>query len=417
MPNNKSQVHLFTLSNGLRVVHLRLRSSQLVHCGLFIKTGSRDENESTNGSAHFIEHALFKGTTRRRPAQLFDLIESVGGELNAYTTRENTAFYASGLKRYVERGIDLLADMCFHPALPSHELDKERQVIFEEIEMYEDSPEDSIYDEFLSRLFPSHPLGYNILGTKQSLAQIGSKELADFMKKQYTPAHMVLGVVGNMPHGRVELLANKYLAEVAAAPLPPQRNQPGPAHYFNLSFDKDFQQTHCILGGRAYHRFHPKRFALMLLSNILGGNNMGSRLNLSVREKHGYCYNINASYEAFEDSGVFMVSFACDEKNLQPTLNIVHKELDKLKNKPLGPLLLAKAKRQLQGSLAIANESPGIQMQNLAKGILHFNKTVMLRELFDLIEQITSDDLLLVADEIFAPNNMNQLVYIGNNEA
>ncbi|MBI3143216.1 MAG: insulinase family protein [Bacteroidetes bacterium] len=417
MPNNKSQVQLFTLSNGLRVVHLRLKTTQLVHCGLFIKTGSRDEDESTNGSAHFIEHALFKGTTRRRPAQLFDLIESVGGELNAYTTRENTAFYASGLKKYVDRGIDLLADMCFHPALPGHELDKERQVIFEEIEMYEDSPDDSIYDEFFSRLFPTHPLGFNILGTKQSLASIGPKELALFMKQHYTPAHMVLGVVGNLPHGRVEQLVDKYLSTQSSNLSLAPRACPSPAPHFQLSFNKDFQQTHCILGGLAYHRYHPKRFALMLLTNLLGGNNMGSRLNLSVREKYGYCYNINASYQAFDDTGVFMVSFGCDEKNLQPTLNIVHKELDKLKSKALGPLLLAKAKRQLQGSLAIANESPGMQMQNMAKGILHFNKVVLLRELFDLIEEVSSDDLLQVAAEVFAPNNLNQLVYIGNNEA
>lgn len=415
MTSKAEQPHIFTLPSGMRIVHKLIKSTQLVHCGLFIKTGSRDETPKTSGSAHFIEHALFKGTEKRRPSQLFNRIESVGGELNAYTTREITSYYSSSLKRYVDRSFDLLSDMCFHSTLDPKELDKERKVIYEEIEMYEDSPDDSIYDEFFELLFKDQPLGYNILGSKDSLAGIGRAELKDFIKHQYQPKNMVFAVAGNVSRGRVEQLAHRYL-DFGVNEVPVlDRVQVKESPKFEIEVEKDFQQTHCIVGGRAYHRHDPKRFALLIMNNILGGNNMGSRLNLSVREKHGFCYHISSSYQAFDDTGVFFVSFGCDQKNLRKTLSIIDKEFKLLKEKPLGPVQLNKAKRQLQGNMAMMGESPSLQMQSIAKSLLNYGEVVDIKEVFDAIDAVTSEDILEVANEILHESNMNRLAYLGDN--
>jgi predicted Zn-dependent peptidase len=411
-----NRFNVITLNNGLRVVHQQIKSTQLVHCGLFSKTGSRDENIASNGSAHFIEHALFKGTKKRRASQLFNLIESVGGELNAYTTRENTAYYSSSLKRYVDRSFDLLSDMCFNALLEPKELDKERKVIFEEIEMYEDSPEESIYDEFFMRLYKDHPLGYNILGTKDSLAGIGQKELKQFIASQYQPENMVFSVAGNVSQHRVEQLANKFLDISIAKAQKLERKPVGKSDRFSIELEKDFQQTHCIYGTEAYSRYNDKRFAFMLLNNILGGSNMGSRLNLSVREKYGFCYHISSTFQTFDDTGVFFVQFGCDKKNLKKTIDIINREFKLLCDKPLGPLQLTKAKRQLQGNLAIMFENPGLQMQNMAKSLINFNQIIDLKEVFEKIDAITVNDVQEVANEILKPERLSKLVYLGNNE-
>lgn len=411
-----SRFNIITLNNGMRVVHQQIKSTQLVHCGLFSKTGSRDENTLSNGSAHFIEHALFKGTKKRRASQLFNLIESVGGELNAYTTREITAYYSSSLKRYVDRSFDLLSDMCFNALLEPKELEKERKVIFEEIEMYEDSPEESIYDEFFMNLYKDHPLGYNILGTKESLSGIGQKELKQFIANQYQPKNMVFSVAGNVSLHRVEQLANKYLDISIEGGQKLERKAAAPSNRFNLELEKDFQQTHCIYGAEAYSRYDDKRFTFMLLNNILGGSNMSSRLNLSVREKYGFCYHISSTFQTFDDTGVFFVQFGCDKNNLKKTIEIINREFKLLCEKPLGPLQLTKAKRQLQGNLAIMFENPGLQMQNMAKSIINFNNIIDLKEVFAKIDATTVEDMQQVANEILIPERLSKLVYLGNNE-
>ncbi|MGB0430799.1 MAG: M16 family metallopeptidase [Bacteroidia bacterium] len=411
-----NRFNIITLDNGMRVVHQQIKSTQLVHCGLFIKTGSRDEDINTSGSAHFIEHALFKGTKKRRASQLFNRIESVGGELNAYTTREITSYYASSLKRYVDRSFDLLSDMCFNSLLDPKELDKERKVIFEEIEMYEDSPDESIYDDFFMHLFKNQPLGYNILGTKQSLAKIGQTELRSFISHQYQPKNMVFSVAGNVSAKRVESLAHKYLNITVSEQNVLERKQAQFSQKFNIEVEKDFQQSHCIYGGKAYSRYNDRRYALMLLNNILGGSNMGSRLNLSVREKHGFCYHISSTFQTFDDSGIFFVQFASDKKNVNKTIDIINKEFKIMREKPLGPLQLTKAKRQLQGNLAIMFENPGLQMQNMAKGILNFNNIIDLKEVFEAIDTITTADIQQVAIDILNPNNLSKLVFVGNND-
>lgn len=412
----KSSIHHFTLANGLRVIFRPLKSTQLVHCGLMINTGSRDETPQNNGVAHFIEHALFKGTKRRKAHQLFNRIESVGGEINAYTTRDNTAYYSSSLKRYLERNFDLLSDMCFNSTLEPAELEKEKRVIYEEIEMYEDSPEDSIYDEFFERLFPKHGLGYNILGSKQSLLGMQQRDLKAFLHTQYGPENMALSIAGNSSLHKVELMAQRYFGDYAGEKSPVKRKKPAEVAPFNIKVEKEFNQTQCILGTRAYSRHDEDRYALMLLNNYLGGPNMGSRLNLSVREKHGYCYHISSAYQGFDDSGLFFVSFGCDAKNLNKTLKIIAKEFQAVQEKTLGPVLLKRAKRQLQGHLAMMAENPSVLMQSHAKSMLHFNEPFNLPHLFERIDRVTAEDVQRVAREITAEDNLSQLVYLSQNK-
>ena len=413
MTKTKNDVNSFRLDNGLQIVHKSVKSTQMVHCGLFVKAGSLDETEISNGSAHFIEHALFKGTENRSATQLFNLVESVGGELNAYTTREMTCYYASSLKKYLPRSLDLLSDMWLNSLLKTSDLDKERKVIFEEIEMYEDSPDDCIYDDFMLRFFKDNPLGYNILGTKASLADLGSAELRNFMSSYYLPENMVLSVVGNVTFNKVKLLAERFFAVDMASKKIAPRNKIKEPSKFSTREEKDFQQTHCLLGGASYDRYDPKRYAFMLLNNILGGQNMSSRLNLSVREKHGLCYHISSSYQTFDDAGVQIVSLGCDKSNVDKALQIIRKEQKMLKEKRLGPVLLSRAKRQLQGHFAMASESPGFQMQNLAKSYLTFGKFADINDLFKKIDLVTASDLMEVANEIYSESNLCELVYIG----
>jgi predicted Zn-dependent peptidase len=282
--------------------------------------------------------------------------------------------------------------------------------------MYEDSPEESIYDEFFMRLYKDHPLGYNILGTKESLAGIGQKELKQFIASQYQPENMVFSVAGNVSQHRVEQLAHKFLDISIAKAQKLERKPVGKSDRFSIELEKDFQQTHCIYGTEAYSRYNDKRFAFMLLNNILGGSNMGSRLNLSVREKYGFCYHISSTFQTFDDTGVFFVQFGCDKKNLKKTIDIINREFKLLCDKPLGPLQLTKAKRQLQGNLAIMFENPGLQMQNMAKSLINFNQIIDLKEVFEKIDTITVNDVQEVANEILKPERLSKLVYLGNNE-
>lgn len=407
-----NSIETFTLPNGIRVVFQKLRNTQLVHVGALVNAGSRDENEVNNGIAHFIEHAVFKGTKKRKAFQLFNRIESVGGEVNAYTTRENTAFYASSLKRYLDRSLDLISDMMFNSVFDDKELDKEKNVIYEEIEMYQDSPEDCIYDEYYERLFPNHSLGYNILGTKDTLANLHQADLFKFIENEYNGNRIVISVTGNTTLVKVRTLCEKYFGEYNLKQGEPKRTSPVIAAPFNLESEKDFIQTHCMIGCPAYNRYDEKRFTLMLLNNLLGGNNMGSRLNLSVREKHGYTYNISSNYSAYDDTGLFSIAFACDTKNLKKSIKLVNKELDRLRKLSLGNVQLNVAKRQLQGSLAMMVENPSVLMQSNAKSILSFGQTYTLLDVFQKIDAITASDVLEVANELFEPQKMSSLVYL-----
>ncbi|MCB0736359.1 MAG: insulinase family protein [Bacteroidetes bacterium] len=407
-------INVFELANGLRVVHQQVKSTQLVHCAVGINAGTRDESKANNGAAHFIEHAVFKGTEKRKPYQLFNLIESVGGEINAYTTRENTFFYSSSLKRYLNRNLELLSDLVFNPVFDPKELDKERKVILEEIEMYQDSPEDSIYDDFFLNLYKEQPLGLNILGTPESLANIGRKELADFRTKFYTQPNLVLSICGNVTLNKAKLLAERHFAELQLSNGATKRKPATISAPFAISEEKDFFQSHSIIGSPAYSRFDENRFPLMVLNNILGGQSMSSRLNLNVREKHGYVYHISSAYTAFEDTGVFMIQYGCDEANQTKTQNIIKRELKKLKTKKLGSVQLNIAKRQLQGQLAMLVENPSYKMQSSARAILNYGQIMPIEAILNKIESVSADQILNVANQVFNDGQMSQFIYLSN---
>lgn len=384
----------------------------MVHCGIIVKAGTRDEQMANNGVAHFIEHAVFKGTSKRKPFQLFNLIESVGGEINAYTTRENTVFYTSSLKKYFGRNLDLLSDLVFNATFLEKELEKEKKVVLEEIEMYLDSPEDSLYDEYFFELFKDHALGYNILGTPDSLNGLNKKGIEQFIDQYYTTDNLVLSICGNVSLNRAKDLAEKFFSPYNLSTNSIKRESPSSLQKFNIRTEKDFYQSHSILGAPAYSRKHDNRFAMMVLNNVLGGNSMNSRLNLNIREKHGYVYHISSSYTAFDDVGVFFVTYGCDETNLDRTMKLVNKEFNLLKTKKLGANQLNAAKRQLQGQLAMAAENPSFTMLTTAKSLLNYDRIFTLDEVFASIDAVTAENLLDVANEVLDADKLSSLTYL-----
>jgi predicted Zn-dependent peptidase len=338
--------YLFVLPNGLRVVFTQTHKSSIVYCAFVVGVGSRYESAENNGIAHFIEHSLFKGTKKRKAYHILNRIESVGGELNAFTTRERSCYYSIALRSYFDRSIELLTDLVFHPVFPEAEVEKEKLVIAEEIEMYEDSPEESIYDDFNLHSFPGSSLGFNILGTKESISRFNRQKVLDFWKRFYTTENVVVSIVGSMQPERVERMINKYLLDLKTTNTQkPLREQASYTH-FNFEFEKTFQQEHCIVGNKAYSIYDEKKYPLFLLNNVLGGDWMSSRLNLSVREKHAYAYHVTSGYNAYADIGVFSVQLGTDEKHLEKSLDLVEKEFARLREKTLSPIQLNRAKNK-----------------------------------------------------------------------
>jgi predicted Zn-dependent peptidase len=404
-------LHLFTLKNGLRVVLNKTNNSGIVHCGIMIGGGSRDETTKNNGVAHFIEHTVFKGTKKRKSYGILNRLESVGGDLNAYTTREKTCFYSAVLKPYFERSVELLSDIVFNPTFPDDGIKKEKSVIQEEIEMYLDSPEESIYDEFQKNLFPGHPLGFSILGTNDSLKAIDRSAIIDFRKAVYVPENIVLSVSGNISLEKLKKISEKYLEDIPSANQPLKRNKPEIANPFKLEIQKDFQQVHCLIGGPAYSLEDKKRFRLALINNILGGDWMSSRLNLSIREKHAYAYNINSHYTIYSDSGLYIVQLGTDQKYLLKCMDLIHKEFRKFREKKLSTFELNRAKRQIFSHYSMLNESNSFIMQSIARGILDFGRVITLDEVFREIEKVSASDVLETAHEILNQHNLSTFVF------
>lgn len=402
---------IIKLDNGLRIIHQRIKFSKIVHCGFIIDAGARDENKRNNGIAHFIEHSVFKGTKKRKAYHILNRIETVGGDLNAYTSREKTCFYTASLKRYADRAIELLTDITFNPVFPEKEVEKEKQVIVEEIEMYEDSPEESIYDEFFELMFPGHPLGFNILGTRNNVKKFNRKKILDFIKEKYSNNRIVLSVVGNITPGRLEQIVQRYLSNIELKEQVTQR--PSPEEYvpFSKVKKKDFQQYYCIIGNRAYSNNEDKRYAFSLLNNILGGDGMSSRLSLGIREKYGYVYNIGSNYSLYTDTGVFTIELSTDKNHLEKCLDLVYKELKKLKTQKLGKLQLNKAKKQLLGQAAMLQENHSVMMQMRGRSLLDYGRIISLDEFFHNIETVTSEDILEVANEILDETKLSKLIY------
>ncbi|MDR2926668.1 MAG: insulinase family protein [Cytophagaceae bacterium] len=400
-------------SNGIRVIHHPIKSP-VGHCGLFINTGSRDEMPNEHGLAHFIEHVIFKGTKKRKTYHILSRIDDVGGELNAYTTKEDTCIYASFLKNDFERAIELLADIVFNSTFPAKELEKEKEVIIDEINSYKDNPAELILDDFEELIFHNDPMGRNILGTAESIQSFAKPDVERFIVNNYNTDQMVLCSVGDITASRIFKIANKYFG---AVPLNTRKKErPEIALYIPRKIDKEMDtfQSHIILGNIAYDLDHPERPGLLLLNNILGGPGMNSRLNMALREKNGIAYNVESIYSPYFGTGVFSIYFGTDSDNISRSLDVVYRELKKLRNKPLGTLQLHNAKRQLKGQITISSEIRESLMQSIGKSFLLYNKVDSLEDIYKKIDAITSEHLLRISNEILDETQLSHLIYRQN---
>lgn len=404
------EIFTHTLPNGIRIIHHPTKSP-VGYCGLIINTGSRDEKEDEHGMAHFIEHVIFKGTKKRKTYHILSRIDDVGGELNAYTAKEETCIYASFLKQDFERALELLHDITFNSTFPAKEIEKEKEVIIDEINSYKDNPSDLIIDDFEELVFKDDPMGRNILGTPETLEKFGRTDIECFMANNYHTDQMVLCSVGEILPSRLFKLASKYFGAVATNLR--VNNRPSIIPYIPRRVDKEMDtfQSHIAIGNVAYDLNSPLRPGLLLLNNILGGPGMNSRLNMSLREKNGIAYNIESIYSPYSGTGVFSIYFGTDEENINRSLNIVYRELKKLREKSLGKLQLHNAQRQLKGQITISSENRESLMLSIGKSYLLYNRVDSLEEIYQKIDNITSADLLAIANEIFDESLLSYLIY------
>lgn len=457
----------YTLSNGLRVIQ-RPSEGDVIYCGYAIATGTRDEMEGEEGLAHFCEHASFKGTKRRNSSQIIRTLEELGGELNAYTNKESTVYYCAIRREHLSRAIDLLTDMVFHSVFPEHELEKEKEVICDEIESYNDTPADLIYDDFENIIFSGHPLGHNILGTKETVRAFGHDDAMRFTKRHYTPQNTIFFLHGNpkthtqqpaegikpvikaienafrkypldavtngtentIPdnadsndkaagngkaeggngikaedsNGKAEGDKGNVSSEATVPGGSAARKTPNPPH-------ATYHQAHVIMGREAYGIHHPHRLALSLLNNILGGPAMSSRLNMALRERNGLVYTVESSMTAYGDTGIWAVYFGCDAHDVKRCQRLVRRELDKLMTTPLSPRQLEQAKRQMKGQIALSIDSRESFALDFAKSFLFHGWEKNVEKLYRNIDALTADELQTVAQEIFAREGMEVLEY------
>lgn len=399
-----------TLGNGIRLVHHPLPGI-VAYCGLVINTGSRDESAEEQGMAHFIEHMLFKGTGKRKAYHVLSRLEDVGGELNAYTTKEETAVFASFLKDDYERAIEILHDITFNSVLPEKEIEKEKDVIIEEINSYLDNPAELIFDDFEEQIFAGQSIGHNILGAPETVKSFTRLNLLEFISHNYNTDQIVFCSAGNIPDEKLIRLFKKYFENVPANP----RASKGPVKYSykpcSVTKKMDTFQNHCIIGNVAYNLKDERRLGMFLLNNILGGQGLNSRLNLSLREKNGLAYNVESSYNPYWDTGAFSIYFGTESNHLNRSIKIAMGELARLRTEKLGIVQLSKAKSQIKGYLARGYENHESLMLSLGKSLLIFNKIERLEDTYRKIDKITSSELIGMANEVFDPAGLSTLIY------
>lgn len=402
-----------TLANGLRIIHLP-SAQPVVYCGYAVGAGTRDEELGREeGMAHFCEHITFKGTERRSSMQILGHLESVGGDLNAFTNKEETVYHAAVLKDNIGRAVDLLTDIVFHSTYPQAEIDKEVEVIVDEIESYNDSPAELVYDLFENAVFSGHPLGHNILGTAEKLRRYTTADALRFTRRYYRPANSVFFAYGDVDFARlVRLLerANTVAADEAccdckqsAAMLPPYVAQ-------HIEHHMDTHLAHVMVGTRAYDVHDERRIALYLLNNILGGPGMTARLNVSLRERNALVYTVESMAQSYSDTGLWAVYFGCDPKNVNRCLRLIRRELDKVMQRPLSDAQLRAAKRQIRGQIGIACDSRESFALDFAKSYLHYGWKKDVTALCERIDALTAADLQRVAQDLFAEERLTSLV-------
>lgn len=400
------------LSNQIRTVHLPLKDHRVSHLGLTIEAGSRNELPHEQGIAHFIEHLLFKGTTKRKAFHILSRLDSVGAELNAYTSKEETVIYASFLNEHFERAADIIADIAFNSTFPAKEIEKEKEVVLDEILSYQDNPAELIFDDFEELLYPDHPMGRNILGTQKSVSSFRQSDLLKFVERQYHTDRMVVSLVGEIKPAKVQKVFDKYFGSPTSVNSNCVKTAPSSANIERKVVEMDTFQAHLMIGSESYDVHHKHRIPMVLLNNLLGGPAMNSRLSMNIREKYGIAYNLESSYSAYSDCGVFTTYLGTDKKWLKKSEQLILKELKHLRERKLTETGLHRAKQQLKGQYALAKESGAGMMQSIGKSLLVLDRVENSEAILKQIENITAEEILEAANYTFDPKRLSTLIYM-----
>ena len=428
----------YTLDNGLRIIHLP-SDSQVVYCGYQINAGTRNEEPGEEGLAHFCEHVTFKGTERRKAWHILNCLESVGGDLNAYTNKEGTVYYSAILKEHIGRAVDLLSDIVFHSVYPQAEIDKEVEVICDEIESYNDSPAELIYDEFENILFKGSPLGHNILGTAEQVRAFKTKDALRFTRKLYRPDNAIFFAYGdidfkklvkllktlNFEHGTLNFMNSKTSETPAAEMEAGDANHKVQSSKFKVQskevqskvagqtivMQKNTHQAHVMIGTRAYDVNDDRRMPLYLLNNMLGGPGMNAKLNLALRENNGLVYTVESTMVSYGDTGTWSIYFGCDEHDVKRCLRLVRKELDKFMQKPLSDAQLKAAKKQIKGQIGVACDNRENFALDFGKSFLHYGWEKNVDRLYEQVDEITAAQIQAVAQELFDKDRLTTLIF------
>lgn len=433
----------YTLDNGLRIIHLP-SDSKVVYCGYQINAGTRNEEPGEEGLAHFCEHVTFKGTERRKAWHILNCLESVGGDLNAYTNKEGTVYYSAILKEHIARAVDLLTDIVFHSVYPQAEIDKEVEVICDEIESYNDSPAELIYDEFENIIFKDSPLGHNILGTAEQVRSFKTEDALRFTRKLYRPDNTIFFAYGDIDFKKLVRLLQRALADdesvvnLAEEKLPQitqiswnensiaeeksvsSVKSVGPKNYPSVGdgiagqtivMQKNTHQAHVMIGTRAYDVNDSRRMPLYLLNNMLGGPGMNAKLNLALREHNGLVYTVESTMVAYGDTGIWSIYFGCDEHDVKRCLRLVRKELDKFMQKPLSEAQLKAAKKQIKGQVGVACDNRENFALDFGKSFLHYGWEKNVDRLYEQVDEITAEQIQAVAQELFDKDRLTTLIF------
>ena len=422
MPKNieKMKYNTYTLDNGLRIIHLP-SDSKVVYCGYQINAGTRDEEPGEEGLAHFCEHVTFKGTERRKAWHILNCLESVGGDLNAYTNKEGTVYYAAILKEHIARAVDLLSDIVFHSTYPQQEIDKEVEVICDEIESYNDSPAELIYDEFENILFKGNSLGHNILGTAEQVRQFTTEDALRFTRKLYRPDNAVFFAYGDIDFKKLVTLLKRSVGSEELRVKNEEFNsreeermkgeESNSPKGQTIVMEKHTHQAHVMIGTQAYDVHDDRRMPLYLLNNILGGPGMNAKLNLALREHNGLVYTVESTMVAYGDTGTWSIYFGCDEHDVKRCLRLVRKELDKFMEKPLSDAQLRAAKKQIKGQIGVACDNRENFALDFGKSFLHYGWEKNVDRLYEQVDAITAQQIQSVAQELFDEHRLTTLIF------
>ena len=410
----------YTLDNGLRIIHLP-SDSKVVYCGYQINAGTRDEEPGEEGLAHFCEHVTFKGTERRKAWHILNCLESVGGDLNAYTNKEGTVYYAAILKEHIARAVDLLSDIVFHSTYPQQEIDKEVEVICDEIESYNDSPAELIYDEFENILFKGNSLGHNILGTAEQVRQFTTEDALRFTRKLYRPDNAVFFAYGDIDFKKLVTLLKRSVGSEELRVKNEEFNsreeermkgeESNSPKGQTIVMEKHTHQAHVMIGTQAYDVHDDRRMPLYLLNNILGGPGMNAKLNLALREHNGLVYTVESTMVAYGDTGTWSIYFGCDEHDVKRCLRLVRKELDKFMEKPLSDAQLRAAKKQIKGQIGVACDNRENFALDFGKSFLHYGWGKNVDRLYEQVDEITTAQIQAVAQELFDKDRLTTLIF------